>query len=104
MEATSEENKYLDGKGFHYKINPMDMARAPKGREWRKECEGLSYGCVAKGSKEGRQSGTFMVGISYDKGIVHCEQYWGSMTGEKIAQIVQSALPLALDKSINPVE
>ena len=45
-----------------------------------------------------------MVGVSYDKGIVLCEQYWGSMTGEKFPQTVQSGLPLTLDKSINPVE
>ena len=45
-----------------------------------------------------------MVDMSYDKGIVLCEQYWGSMTEEKFAQKVQSTLPLALDKSINLLE
>ena len=40
-----------------------------------KKCEGLSYGCIAKGSKVGTQNATFMVGMSYDKGIVLCEQY-----------------------------
>ena len=44
---------YLDGKGFQYKSNPHGEARAPKAREWRKESEGLDYGCVAKGRKEG---------------------------------------------------
>ena len=79
------------------------MARAPKGKEWRK-CEGLCYYRAAKGSKEGTRNATFMVGMSYDKEFVLCEQYWGSITREKFAQIVQSALPVALDKSINPLE
>ena len=40
---------YLDGVLFVYKTNPMDQARAPKGRVWRKKFEGLTQGCLAKG-------------------------------------------------------
>ena len=43
---------YLDGKGYEYKNNPFDQARAPKAREWRKIGEGLAYGCTAKGKEE----------------------------------------------------
>ena len=32
---------YLDGTGFTYKRNPLDQARAPKARVWRKKSEGL---------------------------------------------------------------
>ena len=41
----------VDGKGFQYKQNPRDQARAPKAREWRKKSEGLSYGCTARGAE-----------------------------------------------------
>ena len=44
---------YLDGKGFEFKTNPQDQARAPSAREWRKRGEGLKIGYVAKGKKEG---------------------------------------------------
>jgi len=38
----------LDGKGFEFKSNPSDQARAPKGRLWRKRKEGLDIHCTAK--------------------------------------------------------
>jgi len=44
---------YLDGVSFIYKTNPLDQARAPKGRVWRKKSQGLTRGCLAKGSKSG---------------------------------------------------
>ena len=49
---TSKVAFYLDGVSLFYKCNPADQVRAPKGRIWRKKCEGLSLGCTAKGSKE----------------------------------------------------
>ena len=100
---TKQVSFYLDGKGFQYKQNPKDMARAPHSREWRKRSEGLKYGCVAKGSKEGATNANFMVGISFDKGTVLCEQYTGHITGEKFADIVRQSFPSAFDKSINPI-
>ena len=33
---------YLDGVLLEYKRNPMDQARTPKGRVWRKKSEGLT--------------------------------------------------------------
>ena len=71
----------------------MDMGRAPKPRKWQEKYEDLSYGSFVKGSEEDTPNANFMGVISYDKGIVLCEQYWGSVTEEKFAQIVQSELP-----------
>ena len=44
---------YLDATSFVYKRHPLDQARAPRGRIWRKISEGLDPGCTAKGRKEG---------------------------------------------------
>ena len=63
----------LDGVGFELKTNPLDQARAPRAREWRKSTEGLSIKCVAKGKKEGCVSAKFMVGISHGKGVLFCK-------------------------------
>ena len=65
---------YLDGKGFEYKSNPHDQARAPRARQWRKRGEGLKFRCTAKGKKEGSTNVNFMVAIAYGKGVVLCEQ------------------------------
>ena len=68
---------YLDGVSFVYKTNQLDQARAPKGRVWRKRSEGLTRGCLAKGSKSGTggKVAKFMVAISYSKGVLVCERY-----------------------------
>ena len=68
---------YLDGVSFVHKTNPMDQARAPKGRVWRKKSEGLTQGCLAKGSKAGTGGKVvkMMVAISHGKGVVICERY-----------------------------
>ena len=68
---------YLDGVSFVYKTNPLDQARAPKGRVSRKRSEGLTQGCLAKGSKSGAggRVAKLMVAISYGKGVVVCERY-----------------------------
>ena len=63
---TQEIAFYLDGTGFAYKTNPLDQARAPRARIWRKRCEGLDLGCTAKGRKTGTGGKTvkLMVAIS----------------------------------------
>ena len=38
---------YLDATSFVYKRHPMDQARAPRGRIWRKISERLDIGCTA---------------------------------------------------------
>ena len=74
---TDHVSFYLDGTGFAYKTNPLDQAKAPKGRTWRKKSEGLELGCTGKGHKEGTGSQVprLMVAISYDKGVVVCEPH-----------------------------
>ncbi len=93
---------YFDGKGFEFKTNPLDQARAPKAREWRKVSEGLKVGCTSKGKKEGTVNSNFMVGISYNRGVVLCQQYFGAINGEKMADIVKSSFPESFQKSIDP--
>ena len=80
----------------------MDKARAPKAKEWRKKGERLKLRCTAKGMKKVATNANFMVGMSYDHGVVLCEQYFGSMTGAKMAEIVQESFPDAFQKSIDP--
>lgn len=95
---------YFDGVGFVYKTNPMDEALAPTAREWRRNNEGLSLGCTAKGRKEGETQAKFMVGISYNRGVVICEQYHGSISGDMFARIVDNCFPQAFNLSINPFD
>ena len=91
---------YLDGVGFEFKTNHFDNARAPKSREWRRDDEGLLV--TRNGKKEGCKNSNFMVGISYNKGVVLCHSYSGSITGEKMADIVRSSFSDAFEKSIGP--
>ena len=91
----------LDGKGFEFKSNPLDQAKAPRAREWRKRNEGLKLGCTAKGRKEGAVNSNFMIGISYHCGVVLCEQYFGPITGVVMEKIIYSAFPQAFKKSID---
>ena len=91
---------FMDGVGFEHKTNPLDQARAPGAREWRRSDEGLVV--TSKGKKEGVRNCNFMVGISYLYGVVLCEPYSGSITGEKMVEIVETAFPLAFQKSNSP--
>ena len=97
----NEISMYLDGKGFEYKQNPRDQARAPKACEWRKKSEGLNYGCTSKGKKEGCVNANFMVAISFNKGVVLCEQYFGHITGQKVADLIKEKFADAFKNSVN---
>ena len=73
---------YLDGVSIYHKYNPLDDARAPKGKIWRKRKEGLSV--TAKGTHVGTGGRVvkMIVAISYGKGVIYCEQYeklWGAV-------------------------
>ena len=57
---------YLDGVGFEFKTNPLDQARAPTAREWRKGNEGLDINCVSRG-KKGRRNANFMVVVLWER-------------------------------------
>ena len=95
-------NFYLDGVGFIYKKNPMDQAVVPGAREWRMRKEGLSLHCTAKGKKEGNRQAKFMVAISYNHGVVLCEQYRGRISGEKFSNIVDENFEDTFEKCGNP--
>ena len=93
---------YFDGTGFMYKTNPMDQEPAPTAREWRlPNEEGLYLGCTAKGRKEGETQAKFMVAISYNRGVVMCQQYSDGISGDKFARIVDKHFPQAFNLSIN---
>jgi len=95
---------YFDGTGFVYKQNPKDQAFAPTTREWRKPNEGLSFGCTSKGKKEGSRQAKFMVAISYNRGVVMCEQYEGCISGSKFAKLADNHFPQAFLLSVNPYD
>ena len=66
---------YLDGVSFYHKYNPLNDARAPKGKIWRKRKEGLSV--TAKGTQVGSVGRVVKISvtISYGKGYIYCKQY-----------------------------
>ena len=88
---TDEIGFYLDGTAFAYKRNPLDQARAPGARVWRKASEGLAPGCIAKGHKEGT-GGTvlrLMVAISFGHGVICCQPY-ERMSGRYFASFIDN--------------
>jgi len=93
---------YLDAKGFQFKTRPLDQARAPAAREWRKQNEGLKFGCTAKGSKEGAVNANFIVGICHSKGVILCDYYPNAITADKMVSIIKNSMPAAFDNSIDP--
>ena len=72
---------YLDGVASAHKTNPLDQARAPTGRIYRKK-SGLNQYCTGKGSKVGSGGKTlkYLVAISYNVGVILFEEY-EHMTG-----------------------
>ena len=59
-------------------------------RIWRKRAEGLSFGCTAKGQKEGTGGKLvkLFVAISYDEGVILCEPY-EHLTGAYFASLIE---------------
>ena len=43
-----------------------------------------------------------MIGFSFTKGVVLCDQYFGTITGSKFAEIVDHSFPIAFSNSVNP--
>ena len=48
------------------------------------------------GSKEGAVNCNIMVAMSYNKGIVLCEQYQGAINGDKMVEIVNNSFVMPL--------
>lgn len=88
---TKEIGFFFDGTGFIHKTHPQDQASAPKGRIWRGKGEGLQRGCTAKGSKAGYNGrvANFFVAISYNKGVISCEQYVEKLTGNMFSKFIE---------------
>ena len=95
-----EINFFLDGVSFAYKRIPFDQGSSPRGRIWRKPCEGLDYGCTAKGKKEGSGGKLvkLMVAISFGKGVIDCEQY-DKMSGDYFKGYISRKFPELFQKA-----
>ena len=100
---TNEVAFYLDGVGFAHKTNPMDQARAPTGRIYRKKSEGLDQYCTAKGSKVGTGGKVvkFLVAISYNVGVILCKEY-SEMNGNIFAKFIEENFEEMFVKSRKP--
>ena len=95
---------YVDGTSFVHKTNPCAHAKSARTRTWRKTNEGLSLHCTAKAKKEGTGGSVakFMVSIAFGKGVIGVHQYFGSINGEKYANIVRTHFPQLLKEGTNP--
>ena len=82
---------YLDATSFVYKRHPMDQARAPRGRIWRKISEGLDPGCTAKGRKEGSGGKIvhIMAAISYGQPVLIAEPF-AKMNGQYFESFIDN--------------
>ena len=89
--ARKSGQRELPFTGFMYKRNPLDQARAPKARVWRKKSKGLAPGCIAKGHKEGTRGKVLrlIVAISYNKGVICCEPC-EKMNGRYVAAFIDN--------------
>ena len=58
---------YLDRVSFYHKYNPLDDARAPKGKIWRKRKEGLPVTAKGKHVGSGGRVVKMIVAVSYGK-------------------------------------
>ena len=95
---------YIDGVSFVHKTNPCSHAKSARTRTWRKKNEGLSIHSTAKAKKEGTGGSVakFMVSIAYGQGVIGVHQYFGSINGEKYAQMVRQYFPDLLKNGANP--
>ena len=66
---------HFDGTAFTHKRNPVDQARAPQRRIWKKKNEGLANGCISKCRKKDTGGNLNKLVCSYDKGVICCGPY-----------------------------
>ena len=99
---TNSVSFYFDGVSFIHKYNLLEEVRHCKSKAWRLRSEGLSR--TDKGKKEGTggRSASFLVGISYKKGLVMCTQCFGKLYGESFSKTVKKDFTKAFRDSINP--
>ena len=90
---------YIDAVGFEYKSNPYQHAKSIGSREWRMVSEGLDVNCTSKGCKEGKTVSSFMVGVTYEKGVVLCVPLEKRITGDYFAELIRTEIKTALAAS-----
>ena len=75
VKRTNPEYFFKKSICFYHKMNPLDDARSPQGKVWRKRKEGLTV--TAKGSHVGSGGRVvkIIVAISFEKGVIFCEKY-----------------------------
>ena len=80
----------MDGVGYQHKYKPFDEAKSLKSMTLRKRSEGLDPLYTAKGSHTGSggRIAHFIVAISFNKGVILCEQYFGKISGEMFADFI----------------
>ena len=93
---------YFDGVSFAHKSNPLLDATAPPTMMWRRRSEGLKYTCKGKKEGSGGRVAHFFVAISYGKGVILCEQYLESLSGEVFKEFVKTHFPATFERSCNP--
>ncbi|CAM1298359.1 Uncharacterised protein r2_g795 [Pycnogonum litorale] len=81
---------YFDCKSFVHKTNPLEQAKSPTVRVYRRRSEGLNFGVTSKCKKAGVSGKVvhFAVGISHGQGVVLCETYV-KMNGEFFRDFVE---------------
>ena len=71
---------------------------------WQQQSEGLDPLFTAKGSHtvSGGRLAHFIVAISFNKGVILCEQYFGKISREMFAEFLHKHFKDAFEKSNNP--
>ena len=95
---------YRDRTSFAHKRNLCDQARSSKSMAGRKRKEGLSLNCTTRGKKVGFRGkmAHFIVAIAYNRGVVLCEQYHESFTGEYFANFIRTHFHDTFSSTQNP--
>ena len=90
---------YVDCVGFEYKTNPYEYAKTLGSREWGMISEGLDINCTSKGKKEGKTCISFLVGMSYNKGVLLCIPLTQRMCGQYYSELIENYFQETLQKS-----
>ena len=93
---------YFDGVSFAYKTNPFNDASSTKTMTWRRPNERLLWTTRGKKVGNGGRVAHFFVAIAYNKGVIVCKQYHGTLIGEGFAEFVRSYFPRTFERSTNP--
>ena len=80
-------------------MNNNEHAKSLGSREWRMVSEGLDVNCTSKGCKEGKTVSSFMVGMTYEKGVVLCVPLEKRITGDYFAELIRTEIKTALAAS-----